>query len=483
MTSEINSGSSNPIEHYVTEFEGISKESVTEEAKNEVRSSLLEPLPEWKVREREKETRRALAQLELEKAVEAQDMKAFAAIYSQRKDDIYSGLLVSVYTKAVHQTPITFVRELEKFLMEQDKSNLKYMLWKMDDPKGMEMLVTSPLIKEKHIRGALHNYFQSAAIYGEYSKEGRKGELPHRLELAQILIDHGANPFDREYNSAWGVALSNRDINGLRMMMNHPNFNPEMEKICYISGIFYYKFEEKFKVAEFWGEESEAGIREAKSDCKVFETLGLVPSSNETRLLIEKELELPFTQRKCLAAIMLPFIEDERVELSMENKTQLAMDFFRYYPYVGLFNCFIYQKVVESAATSLLESGFDAKIVAQRVLADAFKSEISIPDLPEASEDAIDEEEQAIYDEKGLDISHYCTGLITKGYGYHLLVQNANVRAELLKLEGGQEQIDKIEAFHGKLLETFGSPPWEEIDEISDMGLKIYHLAKENFSN
>ncbi|MCP5504800.1 MAG: hypothetical protein H7A41_06575 [Chlamydiales bacterium] len=481
MTSEINSGSSNPIEHYVTEFEEVSKKSVTEEQKEEVRPSSPEPLPEWKVREREKEARRALAQLELKKAVEAQDMKAFAAVYAQRKDDIYFGLLIPVYAKAAHQTPITFVREIEKFLVEQDKSNLKYMLGEMDDLKGMQMLVTSPLIKEKHIRGALNEYFQEAAIHGEVYEGGRKGELPHRLELAQILIDHGANPFDTEYNSAWGVALSNKDINGLMMMMNHPDFNPEMEKLRYISGIFFYKFEEKFKVAEFWGEESEAGIREAKSDCKVFETLGLVPSSNETRLLIEKELELPFRQRKCLAAIMLPFINEEGVELSMETKTQLAMDFFRYYPHVGIFNCFIYQKVVEPAAIALLESGFDPKIIAQRVITDAFKSEISIPDLPKASEDATDDEEQEIY-EKGVDISNYCSGLITKGYGYHLLVQNANIRTELLKLEGGQEQINKIEAFHGTLLETFGVPPWEGIDDIPNFGLKIYHLAKENFS-
>ena len=483
MTSEINSNSSNPVEHYVTEFEEVSKQPVTGEQKEEVQASSKEPLPEWKVREREREARRALAQVELTKAVEAQDMKAFAEVYAQRKEDIYFGMLIPVYAKAAHQTPITFVREIEKFLVEQDKSNLKYMLGEMDDLKGMQMLVTSPLIKEKHIRGALNEYFQEAAIHGEFYEGGRKGELPHRLELAQILIDHGANPFDKEYNAAWGVALSNRDINGLRMMMNHSDFNPETEKLRYVSSLFFYKFEEKFKVAEFWGEESEAGIREAKSDCKVFETLGLVPSPAESRLMIEKDLELPFNQRKFLAAIMLPFINEERVELSVESKTRLAMDFFRHYPYVGLFNCFIYQKVVEPAATALLENGYDPKIVAQRVLAEAFKSEITIPDLSDdVVEEAMDDEEQAIY-VNGFNITPYCSVLITKVYGYHILVQDANIRAELLKLEGGQEQINKIEAFHGTLLETFGAPPWQGIDGVPNIGLKTYQLAKENFSN
>ncbi len=482
MTSEINSSSSNPVEHYATKFEEVSKESAVGEQHQEVQASSKEPLPEWKVREREREARRALAQVELTKAVEAKDMNVFAQVYSQRKEDIYFGLLVPVYAKAVHQTPITFVREIEKFLVEQDKSNLKYMLGEMDDLKGMQMLVTSPLIKEKHIRGALNEYFQEAAIHGEFYEGGRKGELPHRLELAQILIDHGANPFDKEYNAAWSVALSNRDINGLRMMMNHPDFNPETEKFRYVSSLFFCKFEEKFKVAEFWGEESEAGIREAKSDCKIFETLGLVPSPAESRLMIEKDLELPLNQRKFLAAIMLPFINEERVELSMESKTRLAMDFFRHYPHVGLFNCFIYQKVVEPAATVLLENGYDPKIVAQRLLTDAFKSEISIPDWPSVRENATDDEEQDIY-EKGVDIYRYCTGLITKGYGYHILVQDANIRAELLKLEGGQEQINKIEAFHVTLLETFGVPPWQGIDGVPNIGLKTYQLAKENFFN
>lgn len=204
MTSEINPSSSNSVEHYATEFEEVSKESALGEQHQEAQVSSKEPLPEWKVRERERAARRALAQVELKKAVEAQDMKVFAQVYSQRKEDIYFGLLVPVYAKAVHQTPITFVRELEKFFMEQDKANLKYMLWEMDDPKAMQALVTSPFIKEKHIRGALHEYFQSAAIHGDFYDGGRKGERPHRLELAQILMNHGANPFDKEHNSAWG---------------------------------------------------------------------------------------------------------------------------------------------------------------------------------------------------------------------------------------------------------------------------------------
>lgn len=140
MTSEIQPGSSNPAEYSVPEFKDNSGSIVDTEQEARLLSESEEPLPDWKIKEREDLARRDLAQLELEKAVEFQDIKIFEAIYSQRKGEIHPGLLVPVYAKAVHQMPITFVRELENFLWKQDKNLLEAMLETMEDSKARETL-------------------------------------------------------------------------------------------------------------------------------------------------------------------------------------------------------------------------------------------------------------------------------------------------------------------------------------------------------
>lgn len=485
MTNEIHSGSSNPAGYYSAESAESAKDPIAGEQQQDIPVSSKEPLPEWQVQERERmiklQARRALTQQELEKAVLAQDMKLFAEICSQRKDDIYFGLFIPVYRKAVYEAPLEFVRELEKFIVEQGERNLEIMLGEMDDPKAMKILVTSPLIKKEDICDSLEDYFQNSAIYGYYCDYAgrRKGELPHRLELAQILIDHGANPF----NNAWGLAILNRDIEGLKMMMKHRDFNLEAQKIVYTSRRFFYKFEEKFDMEKLWGLESTVEIREAKSACTIFETLGLVPTPNELQLLIEKELELPFDQRKLLASILLPFIEEGSLGLSTENRTRLAMDFFRYYPHMGPFNFITYQKIVKSAVTTFLEGNCSPTIVAQRILTDAFKGETAIPDLPDRTEALTEEKDRAACEKEGY-ISHYCRSLVITGYAYHILVQNEKVRAELLRLKGGQEQLNKIETFHAKLLKMFGSVPWDAsyLQDSDFTLLDIYRLAKENFT-
>ncbi len=476
MTSEIRSESINPIEPYSTEteYEETNSRSSNSTQGEEVPIQSQELLPNWKVEELEKKVKRAAVQAELKKAVANQDMEAFSTIYTNNNKDLIFISLVPVYTKAVHETPITFVRELEKFVAEQEKHGLRYMLGNMDDPKAMKALVTSPLIKVKYLSAALNEYFQESALHGNYYEGGRKGELPHRLELAQILIDHGANPFDEKCNQAWGVALSNRDIEGLKMMMNHPKFDPNVQKIEYISNLLYYKFGERFDTPKIWGDECTVGIREAKSACKLYEALGLVPTSDKVLTLVEDDVEHPILERKFLAAIYLPFIDYEVEGLSLEMKTHLAMDLLKFYPHIGLFNSFIFQGVVEPAATQLLN--LDSQTIAQRILTDAFKTDIEIPKWPKDVD--VDEEYS-----KATDIYYLCTGLVTKGYGYHLLIQDEKVRGELLKLEGGKEQVAKIELFHGKLLEAFGPLPWEGIDEIEDFEFRIYNLANENFAN
>ncbi|NGX51131.1 MAG: hypothetical protein K1060chlam2_00989 [Chlamydiae bacterium] len=480
MTSEIDGCSSDPILECYPEMDQIEEEAIV--AQTEAATETHELIPDWRVREMELKAQRELIVFELKRAVTQGDMEAFQRVFNAGEELLYSELLAPVYAHAVHEASDPLLKELEAFLHAQEVyggwSYLEEMVGNMEDPIALERLVKSEHISQECINVSLSDYFEESAIYGDSDDpmEGREGELPHRLELAQILIDHGADLFDPIYDPVWDLALLNEDIKGLQIMINHPNLNVNEQKKKYMSTFFDSRFVEKFDIPAFWGGFKE-GLRKSKSLCTILKSFGLVPTDQQIVERIEKDQSVSLFDRTFMKATLLPFIDHKVEGLTRETETKLVMDFFSYYIYGGLFNSFIFQWLVEPTSQGIIKKDLDHQIIAERIVMDALKTEFEIP--AEHSDD-LDVDENYY---NALEAHDLCTGLITKGYGYNNLIQYPRVKEQLLKTQGGEDFLKRFEAFYEELSTTFGPLPWTEDPDPNDkFAQDVVKLARKYFT-
>jgi len=475
MTSEIQAGSTDPFEGYIIPACSNTDEDSTSLSEPIATPEPTQPLPDWKVREREEQTRRELATSELKKFVAQGDLNSIKSFIQSNETWVYYCGLPTVYALAANQQSEAFIQAFEDLLQEEDL--LEFLVGEMRDPKALEKLLQSQHISLDRINRSLNEYFQSSAIYGNSYLQLEPNS--HRLEIAQILMDHGANPFDQNYNSAWLVATANNDLDGLKLMMNHPKFNLSEQHLFYVGSLLGYKFNEKFKTPEIWGEESEAGIRQSKTLCHLYEQLGITLSEIEILELVKQDQNKPVQERTFLSAILLPFVDVEVKDLSSQLQTGLAMDFIRLYPLLGMFNCFIFQGLVEPVTHEILEHHNNPQIIADRIINDAFHTDVAIPEFQKTSLDDESEDVDKAY--AAYQISY---GLINRGYSYHLLLENPAIKELLEKTEEGQEFIQKFEVFYQELLTVFGPLPWKEkVFSDDDFSSKLIRLGKDYFSN
>lgn len=271
---------------------------------------------------------------ELADAIEASDLDLFAAILDREQEHMGGWLLIEAYEKAMSSCDEQTLSALEALLNEKEISwyssehvtYLESIVEEIENPVTLKRVLATGKISQESLDDALDHQFQSTQV------EKRES----RLELAQILIDQGA-----DWRRGFWLALS-YDTEGLEFLQTLPQFDISYFHHAYLASHYDLIFKEIYPIEEILCEPASAGFREENFIVKYCKTHRAVPTKAETVKIIEEDFQKPFDERWGWWALMLPAIDDHEIELSTQVRTHLAMDFLSYYPFLGFFNSILY---------------------------------------------------------------------------------------------------------------------------------------------